>query len=69
MRHHFKQPQNGYSAGEPAPRSMSAPPLNDMIGRRLRRHYEDLEDQPIPDRFCNLLEALDRSATASERRR
>lgn len=67
MRHHFKQMRNWNSAGDAAPYSVHVPPVNDMIGRRLRRHYEELEDQPLPDRFSALLEALD-SGDRRERR-
>lgn len=59
MRHHFKQARNRNSADEPGLLSIHVPPVNDMIGRRLRRHYEELEDQPLPDRFSALLDALD----------
>ncbi len=68
MRHHFKQPRTISSAEELAMTNVSAPPLDDMIGRRLRRHYEHIEDQPIPDRINCLLEALDRTEASRERR-
>jgi len=39
-----------------------APPLSDevqrQIGRKLRLLYEQLEAEPIPDRFVELLRAL-----------
>lgn len=35
------------------------PAVNDMIGRRLRLHYEELQQQPLPERLAELLEQLD----------
>ena len=32
---------------------------HEMIGRRLRLHYENLEQQNLPDRLASLLEQLD----------
>lgn len=62
MRHHFKQSRNAGGADQAVLQRPSAPLLDDMIGRRLRRHYEELEEQAVPDRFQALLEALDRTA-------
>jgi hypothetical protein len=36
------------------------PQIQDHIGRQLRAIYEDLLSQPVPDRFAELLEKLDR---------
>lgn len=36
------------------------PDVHEMIGRRLRLHYEELQQQPLPDRLADLLERLDR---------
>jgi hypothetical protein len=36
------------------------PATHEMIGRRLRLHYEELQQQPLPDRLSALLEKLDR---------
>ena len=35
------------------------PAVNDMIGRKLRLHYEELQQQPLPDRLADLLDQLD----------
>lgn len=35
------------------------PAVNDMIGRRLRLHYEELQQQPLPERLRLLLETLE----------
>lgn len=36
-------------------------PVHDLIGRRLKTHYRDIEQQPLPHRFSELLQSLDRS--------
>lgn len=69
MRHHFKQSRTAANADEAVIQQLSAPLLNDMIGRRLRRHYEELEQQAVPDRFAMLLDALDQAAPASRKER
>jgi Anti-sigma factor NepR len=38
------------------------------IGARLRAMYDELRDQPIPDRFLDLLGKLDRNVTQEKRR-
>jgi hypothetical protein len=38
------------------------PQIQDHIGRQLRAIYEELLSQPVPDRFAELLEKLDRKA-------
>jgi hypothetical protein len=35
------------------------PAVHEMIGRRLRLHYEELQQQPLPDRLSELLQQLD----------
>ena len=40
------------------------PAVHEMIGRRLRLHYEELQQQPLPDRLADLLEELDRMEDA-----
>jgi hypothetical protein len=44
------------------PSSRLRPDVHEMIGRRLRLHYEELQQQPLPDRLADLLERLDRQA-------
>lgn len=41
------------------PRPKLRPALHEMIGRRLRLHYEELQQQPLPDRLSKLLKELD----------
>ncbi len=38
------------------------PPLQDHIGRQLRALYDDVLAQPVPDRFKELMDRLDRVA-------
>jgi hypothetical protein len=38
------------------------PQLQDHIGRQLRAVYDDVLQQPVPDRFRELMEKLDRAA-------
>lgn len=35
------------------------PAVHEMIGPRLRLHYEELQQQPLPDRLSELLKELD----------
>ncbi len=42
------------------PSSRPRTDAHEMIGRRLRLHYEELQQQPLPDRLADLLEKLDR---------
>ncbi len=37
------------------------PSVHDVIGRRLKLHYEELQLQPLPERLADLLEELDRA--------
>ena len=52
-------------AGDPAAapqRSKRKPSIQDHIGQELRAMYDEVLQQPIPDRFLELLEALDKKA-------
>ncbi|MCP8937278.1 hypothetical protein NK718_02015 [Alsobacter sp. SYSU M60028] len=42
------------------------PNVQDHIGRQLRAIYDDLLSQPVPDRFRELMEKLDKSTGESE---
>ncbi len=41
--------------------------VQDHIGRQLRAVYDDLLSQPVPDRFLELLEQLDKGGAAATR--
>ena len=35
------------------------PAVHEMIGHRLRLHYEELHEQPLPSRLADLMQTLD----------
>lgn len=43
----------------PKPLPARRPSLHDMIGRRLRLHYEEAQRHPLPARLTALLDLLD----------
>jgi hypothetical protein len=49
----------------PFPATRPAIPLPEHLTRCLKAMYDDILDEPVPDRFCQLLEALDRQQGAS----
>ena len=40
--------------------------VEDAISRRLRDFYDSVADEPIPDRFLDLLEKLDQAEKGSQ---
>ena len=54
----FRREGQGFHK-QPLPRLR--PAVHEMIGRRLRLHYEELQQQPLPDRLAELLRELERS--------
>jgi Anti-sigma factor NepR len=38
------------------------PPAPDLIGKRLRGYYDEIANQPVPDRFLRLLDQLESAA-------
>lgn len=42
---------------QPLPRLR--PAIHEMLGRRLRLHYEELQQQPLPGRLAELLQQLE----------
>ena len=42
------------------------PKLQDQIGRQLRAAFEEVVNQPVPDRFRQLLEELERKQASSQ---
>lgn len=53
------QPGPTQAAPEPATPALQ-PQLQDQIGRQLRALYDDILSQPVPDRFRELMDRLDR---------
>ncbi|WP_146256180.1 NepR family anti-sigma factor [Aestuariivirga litoralis] len=45
---------------QPLPRLR--PAVHEMIGRRLRLHYEELQQQPLPGRLAALMRELEAAA-------
>lgn len=37
--------------------------VSDFIGQRLRKYYDEVAKQPIPDRFIDLLDRLEAKAS------
>jgi hypothetical protein len=52
-------PQSEPSHGSPAPRTGLDAEVQAHIGRQLRAVYDDVANEPIPDRFLRLLRELD----------
>jgi len=52
----FRREGRGFQR-QPLPRLR--PAVHDMIGRRLRLHYDELQQQPLPDRLAELLRELE----------
>lgn len=42
------------------------PPVYDIIGRRLREYYDGVAQQPVPDRFVDLLNQLEAKTSKKE---
>lgn len=60
-----RRPGQGFH--QPPPRLR--PGANELIGRKLRLYYEELQQQPLPERVADLLDELDRSAGDPDKRR
>lgn len=43
------------------------PPVYDIIGKRLRDFYDEVSQQPVPDRFLELLNQLEAKTSKKER--
>ena len=43
--------------------SAAKPEVSDLIAQRLRRFYDEVAEQPVPDRFLDLLSQLDAAST------
>lgn len=43
------------------------PPVYDIIGTRLRDYYDEVSQQPVPDRFLELLNQLEAKTGKKER--
>jgi hypothetical protein len=62
-----KTKMNDMSSPRPRRASDGLGPNSD-IGAKLRAYYGAVQDQPIPDKFLDLLEKLDQVEQASKRK-
>jgi hypothetical protein len=46
--------------------SLARPEVSELIGQRLRKFYDGVSQQPVPDRFIDLLKQLE-EATPPEK--
>ena len=57
---HRPEARGPIDAGSPVPDTPSLQPqIQDHIGRQLRAMYDTVLNQPVPDRFRELMERLD----------
>lgn len=47
-------------------KTSAKPQVSDLIGQRLRNYYEEVANEPIPDRFMELLNQLDAASAAKK---
>ena len=47
-------------------KSSSKPDVTDLIGQQLQKYYGEMADQPVPDRFLDLLDKLDEAIFIKE---
>jgi hypothetical protein len=55
-----------WSIGLSSPTSMDQAQLLGLIGRRLRSSYDDMVDQPIPDRLTALVRQLEETLNRTD---
>ena len=48
--------------------SLTRPEVTDFIGEQLRRFYDGVAKQPVPDRFVELLKKLETSGLPEEKK-
>lgn len=44
----------------------SKPGATDLIGQQLRKFYDEVASQPVPNRFLHLLDALDQAVSSKK---
>ncbi len=44
------------------------PEVSDLIGQRLRNYYNTVAEQPVPDRFLDLLSQLEAASSSSSKK-
>ena len=50
---------NGAEKSIQPAKTSSKPDATDLIGKQLRKYYDEVADQPVPTRFLHLLDKLD----------
>jgi hypothetical protein len=62
---------NSASKAEKMNRGLAAaakPPIYDLIEKRLRAYYDEVAEQPVPDRFVKLLNRLEAKSSPKKLR-
>ncbi len=44
----------------------SRPGATDLIGQQLRKYYDEVASQPVPNRFLHLLDELDQAVSSKK---
>jgi len=56
-----KSPDEGDDGKKkPKPQPQLSPDIQGKLGQLLRRHYDDMVSQGVPDRFARLIDRLDK---------
>lgn len=62
-----KKPTNNQGAAKPGKKNedmmpvSAKPEVSDLIAHRLRKYYDSVAEQPVPDRFLDLLSQLEKA--------
>ena len=48
--------------------SIPAPPFHDLIGAKLKSFYAQIANEPVPDRFTELLKELDMKSQTGKKK-
>ena len=62
----FRKASNAGEKNETMIQNSAKPQVSDLIGLRLRNYYEEVAKQPVPDRFVDLLNQLDKASSAKK---
>lgn len=62
----FRKASNAGEKNETMIQNSAKPQVSDLIGLRLRNYYEEVAKQPVPDRFMDLLNQLDKASSAKK---
>ena len=62
----FRKAQNAGEKNQTMIQTSAKPQVSDLIGLRLRNYYEEVAKQPVPDRFMDLLNQLEKASSAKK---